>query len=94
MLVAGGRSAGIGVLDDGNHRLVELLRQLPAGLEIDKVIEAEFFALELVSAGDAEAATVGIKSGALVWILAVAQSLGQRQVDAQGGGESGGVGRS
>jgi hypothetical protein len=46
---AGGRAAGVGVLDDDDGGLVELLGQLPAGVEIDEVVEAEFLALELVA---------------------------------------------
>jgi hypothetical protein len=42
------------VLDDDDGGLVELLRQLPAGVQIDEVVEAELLALELVSAGDAQ----------------------------------------
>ena len=45
--VAGGGSAGIGVLDDDDGGFVEFLRQLPAGVEIDEVVEAELFALQL-----------------------------------------------
>ena len=64
--------------------LVELLRQFPAGVEVDEVVEAEFLALELRCAGDAEAGAVAVESGALVRIFAIAQGLGQREVDAQG----------
>ena len=63
---------------------MELLRQLPAGVQIDEVVEAEFLALELGGAGDAQARAVGVKRGALVGIFAVAQRLGEREVDAQG----------
>ena len=65
----------------GSH--LELLRQLPAGVEIDEVVEAQFLALELCCAGNAQAGAVGIECGALVRIFAVAQRLGQRKVDAQ-----------
>ena len=34
---------------------IELLGQLPAGVEIDEVVEAEFLALELRCAGNAQA---------------------------------------
>ena len=75
---AGGRAAGVGVLDDDDGGFVKLLRQLPAGVEIDEVVEAEFLALELGCAGDAEAGAVGVERGALVGVFAVAERLGQR----------------
>ena len=81
---AGGRAAGIGVLDDGHHGLIEFPGQLPAGVEIDEIVEAELLALQLCCAGDAEAGAVGIERGALVGIFAVAQGLGERKVDAEG----------
>ena len=68
------------MLDDDDSGLVELLSQLPAGVQIDEVVEAELLALELASAGDAEARAVGVERGALVGILAVAQRLGQRRL--------------
>jgi hypothetical protein len=80
------------VLDDDDRGLVELLRQLPAGVQIDEVVEAEFLALELPCAGDAQAGAVGVERGALVGIFAVAQRLRQRQVDAQRRGQLLGVG--
>ena len=90
---AGGCAARVGVLDDGDHRLVELLRKLPTGFEIHEIVEAKFFALELVCAGDTHAGAVGIERGALVGILAIAQCLGEREVDTEGRGKGGGVGR-
>jgi hypothetical protein len=54
------------VLDDDYGRLVELLGQFPAGVEIDEVVEAQFLALKLGCAGDAEAGAVGVEGGALV----------------------------
>ena len=66
------------MLDDDDRGLVELLRQLPAGVEIDEVVEAEFLALELGCAGDAEAGAVGVEGGALVGVFAVAERLGER----------------
>ena len=84
---AGGRAAGVGVLDDDDGGLVEFLGQLPAGVEIDEVVEAEFLALELGCAGDAEAGAVGVEGGALVGVFAVAQRLGEREVDAEGRGK-------
>jgi hypothetical protein len=80
---AGGRAAGVGVLDDDDGGRVELGGQLPAGVQIDDVVEAEFLALQLARAGDAQARAVGVERGALVRVFAVAQRLRQRQVDAQ-----------
>ena len=51
-------AAGIGVLDDDDGRLVEFLRKFPAGIEVDEVVEAELFALQLRCAGDAEAGAI------------------------------------
>ena len=76
------------MLDDGDgRRRRELLHQLPAGVEIDQVVVAELFALQLCGAGNAEAGAVGVERGALVGVFAVAQGMGQRIVDAKGGGE-------
>ena len=88
---AGGCAAGVGVLDDDDRGLVELLRQFPAGVEIDEVVEAEFLALQLRRAGDAKARAVRVEGRALMRVFAVAQRLGERQVDAQGGGQVIGV---
>ena len=57
---AGGRAAGVGVLDDDHSRFIELLGQLPAGVEIDKVVKAKLLALELAGSGNAEGGAVGI----------------------------------
>ncbi len=73
------------MIDD---RLAELLRQLPAGVEIDEIVEAKFLALELGCAGDAEAGAVGVEGGALVGVFTVAQGLGKRHVDAESGGQA------
>jgi hypothetical protein len=67
----------------------KLLRQLPTGVQIDDIVEAQLLALELASPGNAQTGAVGIKRGALVGILAVAQRLRQRQVDAQRRGQAG-----
>ena len=80
---AGGSTAGVGVLHDDRGGLVELLHELPAGVQIDDVVEAEFLALQLARPGDAQAGAIGIKRGALVRIFAVTQGLCQRKVDAQ-----------
>ena len=85
--VAGCGAAGVGVLDDDDGGLVELLREFPAGVEVDEVVVAELFALELRCAGDAEAGAVGVERGALVGILAVAEGLGERHIDAERGWE-------
>ena len=82
------RSAGVGVLDDDHCRVIscapgKLLRQLPAGVQIDKVVETEFLALELFCSCYAEAGPVGVESSALMRVFAVAERLGQREVDAQ-----------
>jgi len=58
------------VLHDDGGRLVKLLHQFPTGVEIDEVVEAQFLALQLASAGDAEACAIGVKRGALVRIFA------------------------
>ncbi len=71
------------MLDDDDGRLVEFLREFPAGIEVDKVVEAELLALQLSCAGDAEAGAIAVQGGALVRILAIAEGLGQRHVDAQ-----------
>ena len=83
MVCAGGGAAGVGVLDDDDGRLVEFLRELPAGVEIDEVVEAELLALKLSCAGDAQAGAVGVERGALVGVFAVAEGLGEWHVDAE-----------
>ena len=68
--------------------LAELLRQLPAGVEIDEVVEAEFLALELGAPAMPRPEPSAVEGGALVGIFAVAQRLGQRKVDAQRRGQA------
>ena len=51
---ADGRAAWIGVLDDDRRGLGKLLHQLPARVQIDEVVVAEFLALQLRCAGNAE----------------------------------------
>ena len=80
---AGGCAARIGVLDDGDGGLLKLFGEGPAGVEIDEVVVAEFFALELGGPGDAEAGAVGVEGGALVGVFAVAEGHGEGQIDAQ-----------
>ena len=82
---AGSRAAGVGVLDDGDHRLIELAGKLPTGVQVDQIVVAELLALKLLSGGDAETRAVGVERGALVWIFSVAKGLGERQVNAQRG---------
>jgi hypothetical protein len=60
------------VLDDDDGRFPKLLRQLPAGIQVDEVIETQLLALQLRCAGNAPAGAVGVERGALVRILAVA----------------------
>ena len=86
--MAGCGAAGVGVLDDDDGGIVEFLREFPAGVEIDEVVVAEFFALELGGSGDAEAGAVSVESGALVGVFAVAERLGEGHIDAQGGREA------
>ena len=57
---------------------VKFLHQVPAGVEIDEVVVAEFLAVELRCAGNAAAAAIGVERGALVGIFAVAQVHRQR----------------
>ena len=47
-----GAAARIGVLDDGDGGAVELVDQLPGGVEIHQVVVGEFLALQLFGAGD------------------------------------------
>ncbi len=76
-------AAGVGVLDDDDGGLVKFLREFPACVEIDEIVEAEFLSLELSCTGDAQAGAVGVERGALVGVLAITQRLGQRHVDAE-----------
>jgi hypothetical protein len=71
---AGRRAAGIGVLDDGDEGAcgIELARELPAGVEIDQVVVAQLFSLQLARAGNAGARAVNIERRLLVRVLAVA----------------------
>ena len=71
---AGGCAAGVGVLDDGDGGFGKFFGEGPAGVEIDEVVVAELFALELARIGDAEAGAVGVEGGALVRVFAVAQA--------------------
>ena len=53
--LASGRAAGIGVLDDGASRFIEVLRQVPRRLQVHNVVEGELFALKLLAVGNARA---------------------------------------
>ncbi len=75
------------MLDDGDGGVglgVELADQLPAGVEVDDVVVAEFFALKLLGGGDALAAAVDVEGGLLVGVFAVAEGLGEGVDDADG----------
>ena len=62
------------MLDNGADRLVELLRQIPRGLQVDNVVVGKLFALQLARIGNAlPARGVGVHRGLLVRILSVAQ---------------------
>ena len=53
--LAGGSAARVGVFDDGDDGLFELLREIPRGLQVDDVVVGEFLALKLAAIGDAHA---------------------------------------
>ncbi len=78
-----GRAAGVAVLDDGNRRLIKLLHQLPGGIQIDQVVVAKFFALELLGAGHPGARAVSIERRILVRVFSVAKvccfGIGEQQ---------------
>ena len=63
------------MLDDDDGGFVKLADQLPAGVEVDEIVVAEFFASKLEGGGYAFAGAVGVESGALVRVLAVTQHL-------------------
>ncbi len=64
------------MLDDGDDRLLEFLRQIPGGLEVDDVVVGEFLALQLAGVGHADAGAVGVHGGFLVRVLSVAEVEG------------------
>ncbi len=64
---------GLVCLMMAHHGLVELLRQVPRGLQVDDVVVAEFLALKLLAVGHALARAVAVQRGFLVRVLAVAQ---------------------
>jgi len=87
----GGAAARVGVLDDGAGGEVEFGDELPGGIEIDKVVVAEFLALELGGIGDAVGAS-GVEGGGLVGVFAVAQGHLFCDVDDEAGGHGDGGG--
>ena len=71
--LAGRGAARVGVLDDGADGLIEFLREIPGGLQIDDVVVGKLLALQLAGVGDAGAGAVGVHCGLLVRVFAVAQ---------------------
>ena len=45
------RTARVGVLDDGDDRLIKFLGEIPCSLQVDDVVVGEFLALELAGVG-------------------------------------------
>ena len=74
-------TAGIRVFDDDDGRGVELLREFPAGIEVDEVVVAEFLALQLAGTCDAKAGGVGVERGTLMRVFAVTEGLREGHVD-------------
>src|SRR6185503_2988210 len=83
------RAAGVGVLDDGDRRLGELLRQVPAGVQINQVVVAQLLPLKLLRSCDSGGAAIAVERGSLVRVLAVTQRGNERITDAQWIGEGG-----
>ena len=71
--LAGRGAAGICVFDNGAHRLVKLLRQIPGGLQIDNIVIGKLFPLHLTRIRHARARAVRIHRRFLVRILSIAQ---------------------
>ena len=61
------------MFDDGAHRFLEFLGEIPGGLQIDDVVIRKLFALHLMRIGHACAGTVRVHRRFLVRVLAVAQ---------------------
>ena len=57
--------------------VLELADQLPTSVEVDDVVIAKFFALELFTGGDAFAGAVSVEGGLLVGVFAVAKGVGE-----------------
>ena len=71
------------MLDNYHRRLLELLRQLPTCVQVHKVVEAQFLALQLRCAGNAQPRAVRIKRRPLVRVFPVTQRLRQPKIDAK-----------
>jgi len=84
-------SAGIGVLDDDAGRKSKLAHAFERGVAVGDVVVREFLALYLPALrhGCADGARVGVESGLLMRVLAVAQiaplAEGQIQIVREGG---------
>src|SRR5690606_31761538 len=63
-------AARVGVLDDSGRRGVELVDQLPGGVEIHQVVERQLLAMQLFRPGDARAGRA-VDRRLLVRVLAV-----------------------
>jgi len=74
------------VLDDDDGGLVELADELPAGVKVNDVVVAEFFALKLLGCGDALSAAVDVESGLLVRVFTITKGVGEGIDDANDGG--------
>ena len=61
------------MLDDGYGRAIELVHELPGSVQVDQVVVAKFFALQLLRARHPGAAAVPIKRRSLVRIFPVTQ---------------------
>src|ERR1019366_6642927 len=76
-------TARIGMLDDRNGRSVELGDTLERRVGVGQIVVRQFFALHLSRGRHAEPRAVDVKSGVLMRVFAVAQSLPQRSGDGQ-----------
>ena len=82
------RAARIGVLDDGAHRLLEFLRQLPGGFQVDDVVVRKLLALKLFPTGHAASRAIGVHRSFLVGILAITQVSDFIESQSQGRGKT------
>ena len=80
------------MLDDGAHRLVEFLRQVPCSLQVNDVVVAEFLALQLLAVRNALARAVGVQRRLLMRVLAVAQIEGFVEGESQRFGKAAAAG--
>ncbi len=67
-----GDTAGVGVLDDGDARLREVVCRPPCRVRVDVVVVRHLFAVQLLGIRET-AAAIGIQRGFLVRVLAVAE---------------------